>query len=127
MVPNSVPAVTAPIVARITGATDRFDIAAAAAQTVVESPSSGPMASLTAGIGLALMAVHSNALVTVKKQYGNLESIRGTLAPRGPGLAIDRILGLTVNGESRAYPIRMMTYHHIANDQLGGVPVLVTF
>ena len=39
----------------------------------------------------------------------------------------DRILGLTVNGESRAYPLRMMTYHHIANDQLGGVPVLVTF
>ena len=39
----------------------------------------------------------------------------------------DRVLGLTVNGESRAYPIRMMTYHHVANDEIGGVPVLVTF
>ncbi len=39
----------------------------------------------------------------------------------------DRVLGLTVNGESRAYPIRMLTYHHVANDEIGGVPVLVTF
>ena len=39
----------------------------------------------------------------------------------------DRVLGLTVNGESRAYPINMMTFHHVANDVLGGLPVLVTF
>ncbi len=39
----------------------------------------------------------------------------------------DRVLGLTVNGESRAYPINMMTFHHVANDVVGGQPVLVTF
>ena len=39
----------------------------------------------------------------------------------------DRVLGLTVGGESRAYPISMMTFHHVANDVLGGLPVLVTF
>ena len=39
----------------------------------------------------------------------------------------DRVLGLTVGGESRAYPISMMTFHHVANDELGGLPVLVTF
>ena len=39
----------------------------------------------------------------------------------------DRVLGLTVNGESRAYPINMMTFHHVANDVVGGLPVLVTF
>ena len=39
----------------------------------------------------------------------------------------DRVLGLTVNGESRAYPINMMTFHHVANDVVGGEPVLVTF
>ena len=37
------------------------------------------------------------------------------------------VLGLTLNGESRAYPIRMTWYHHIINDELGGIPVLVTF
>ena len=39
----------------------------------------------------------------------------------------DRVLGLAVGGESRAYPISMMTFHHVANDELGGLPVLVTF
>ena len=39
----------------------------------------------------------------------------------------DRVLGLTIEGESRAYPFRMMTYHHIANDTIAGRPVLVTF
>ena len=39
----------------------------------------------------------------------------------------DRVLGLTVNGESRAYPVNMMTFHHVANDVVGGSPVLVTF
>lgn len=39
----------------------------------------------------------------------------------------DRVLGLTANGESRAYPINMMTFHHVANDVVGGLPVLVTF
>jgi hypothetical protein len=39
----------------------------------------------------------------------------------------DRVLGLEVGGESRAYPINMMTFHHVANDELGGLPVLVTF
>jgi hypothetical protein len=41
--------------------------------------------------------------------------------------AEDRVLGITINGESRAYPLRMMTYHHIANDVLGGRPILITF
>ena len=39
----------------------------------------------------------------------------------------DRVLGVTVNGESRAYPVSMMTFHHVANDIVGGEPVLVTF
>ena len=39
----------------------------------------------------------------------------------------DRVLGVTVAGESRAYPINMMTYHHVANDEIGGEPVLITF
>ena len=41
--------------------------------------------------------------------------------------ADDLVLGLTVAGESRAYPIRMMTYHHIANDTIAGRPILITF
>ncbi len=41
--------------------------------------------------------------------------------------AEDLVLGLTIAGESRAYPISMMTYHHIVNDTIGGRPILITF
>ncbi len=37
------------------------------------------------------------------------------------------VLGAIQNGETRAYPIFMMTFHHVANDILGGEPYLATF
>ncbi len=41
--------------------------------------------------------------------------------------ADDVILGVTIDGDSRAYPIRMMTFHHIVNDSFDGRPILITF
>ena len=37
------------------------------------------------------------------------------------------VLGVTFNGESRAYPIRIMNWHEIVNDQVGGVSILVSY
>ena len=37
------------------------------------------------------------------------------------------VIGLTVNGESRAYPLRILMWHEIVNDSVGGVPVTVTY
>ena len=34
---------------------------------------------------------------------------------------------VTLNGESRAYPLLVMQCHEIANDTLGGVPIAVTY
>jgi len=39
----------------------------------------------------------------------------------------EEVLGLTVNGASRAYPARFIAWHHIVNDVLGGKPVAVTY
>jgi len=39
----------------------------------------------------------------------------------------DRVVGLTVGGESRAYPLSLLNAHEIVNDTLGGVPIAVTF
>jgi hypothetical protein len=39
----------------------------------------------------------------------------------------DVVLGMTINGESRAYPLRIMNWHEIVNDTLGGRRILVTF
>ena len=37
------------------------------------------------------------------------------------------VLGMEWEGETRAYPVRMLTFHHIVNDTVGGRPFLVTF
>ena len=37
------------------------------------------------------------------------------------------VVGLVVNGEARAYPLRILTWHEIVNDVIGGVPVAVTY
>ncbi len=39
----------------------------------------------------------------------------------------DIVMGIEWNGEARAYPINQMAYHHIANDTVGGEPLLVTY
>ena len=39
----------------------------------------------------------------------------------------DLVLGLEWEGEARAYPIRMLTFHHIVNDEIAGRPFLVTY
>jgi len=39
----------------------------------------------------------------------------------------DRVLGVEVNGEAAAYPIRQMAYHHLLHDVVGGVGVVATY
>ncbi len=39
----------------------------------------------------------------------------------------DRVIGVVVNGEARAYPMRVLNWHEIVNDTLGGVPIAVTY
>lgn len=39
----------------------------------------------------------------------------------------DRVLGLSLNGVTRAYPIRILNYHEIVNDVVSGEPVVITF
>ncbi|MCP5098651.1 MAG: DUF3179 domain-containing protein, partial [Chloroflexi bacterium] len=37
------------------------------------------------------------------------------------------VIALEINGDARAYPIHVLTWHEIANDTVGDVPVVVTF
>ncbi len=39
----------------------------------------------------------------------------------------DRVLGISLEGEARAYPIRILNWHEIVNDQIGSVKLAVTF
>ncbi|NBC34067.1 MAG: DUF3179 domain-containing protein [Alphaproteobacteria bacterium] len=53
-------------------------------------------------------------------QFTSLESA-DDLAPTEP------VMGLEINGDARAYPLRILIWHEIVNDEVGGVPVAVTY
>jgi len=37
------------------------------------------------------------------------------------------VVSLTIDGDARAYPLRVLTWHEIVNDVVGGMPVAVTY
>jgi Protein of unknown function (DUF3179) len=39
----------------------------------------------------------------------------------------DLVLGLNIHGDIRAYPLSILVWHEIVNDEVGGVPVAVTY
>ena len=39
----------------------------------------------------------------------------------------ERVLGLSINGDQRAYPLNLLSRHEIVNATVGGVPVAVTW
>ena len=41
--------------------------------------------------------------------------------------AKEMIMAVGFGGDSRAYPISQMAYHHVLNDVVGGVPIVVTY
>jgi len=53
----------------------------------------------------------------------NFEAVQYVLdlQPQSP------IISLEINGDSRAYPLEVLTRHEIVNDVVGGVPVAVTY
>lgn len=39
----------------------------------------------------------------------------------------DRVIGVHIAGEARAYPLRLMRWHEVVNDTVGGEPLAVTY
>ncbi len=48
-------------------------------------------------------------------------------ATQAPLLDEELVMGLTFDDESKAYPITVLRHREIVNDQLGGIPILVTW
>ena len=40
---------------------------------------------------------------------------------------VEPVVALEIDGDARAYPLQILTWHEIVNDSVGGVPVAVTF
>lgn len=41
--------------------------------------------------------------------------------------AEDMVLAVENNGEAVAYPVRLMAYHHVVGDTVGGTPIVATY
>ena len=39
----------------------------------------------------------------------------------------DMVLAVRNNGEAASYPVRLMAYHHVVHDTVGGVPIVATY
>jgi hypothetical protein len=39
----------------------------------------------------------------------------------------DIVMAVESNGEAAAYPVRLMAYHHLAQDTVGGTPIVATY
>ncbi len=72
----------------------------------------------------ALPALNDPALLT-KAQATQLNAAR-----RDSGGFIENaseVIGVTIHGQARAYPIAILNWHAVVNDTLGGVPIAVTY
>jgi hypothetical protein len=54
-------------------------------------------------------------------QFINQDEAKPWLADNEP------VIALEIDGDARAYPLRILTWHEIVNDTVSGVPVAVTF
>jgi len=92
-VASTAPAFVLPLVARVTGAPDRFDVAKAAAETTLSSPNATPVVIRFANMGLGLMAFLQGDVEEARERYTAAESGSGThMAPAF--MAGDHLLGL---------------------------------
>ncbi len=73
---------------------------------------------------LAAVSAWINPYEHMFHPFGEPHYIAARLASVDPG---DMVMAVTLGGESRAYPIREMGYHHIVNDRLHGLPMVVTY
>lgn len=115
---------------------------------------SAPLETIFLGLWLALAAAPASAgpvdwinefpLTDIAKRSINLTEIRSDGATRdsippindpkfvpisqvrGVG-DLEPVISLTIGRDSRAYPLRILLWHEIVNDVVGGIPVLITY
>jgi hypothetical protein len=39
----------------------------------------------------------------------------------------DQVIGVVINGDARAYPLRIMSWHELVNDRIGDLSILVSW
>jgi hypothetical protein len=93
----------------------------------------GPSRALTAGWSTDFRR-HSVPLSELQSGGTGKDGIRALDRPKLVAVedvdfleAREPVIELVVDGDARAYPIQILIWHEIVNDEVGGVPVAVTF
>jgi hypothetical protein len=69
-------------------------------------------------------------MITILGRDGIPAILDPVFASRGAETKMDpseRVIGVSINGENRAYPINLMSRHEIVNDTVGGMAIAVTW
>jgi hypothetical protein len=82
---------------------------------------------LVPAMGITVLSAASSWINPYEKMFHPVGEPRFLAANLTTIDANDMVIALTLSGESRAYPIREMGYHHIVNDRLHGLPIVVTY
>ena len=82
--------------------------------------------------GLALVFLGAAAWLSHVNIFEKMFSPLGDARFAAAGAAdwvgtVDPVLAVDHDGDSAAYPVRQLAYHHIVQDVVGGVPVAVTY
>jgi hypothetical protein len=82
---------------------------------------------LVPAVGITILAAVSTWINPYEKMFhplGEPTYLAANLAAIEPN---DMVIAVTLGEESRAYPIREMGYHHVVNDRLHQLPIVVTY
>ncbi len=70
-------------------------------------------------------------IITILGRDGIPAILDPIFAGRAAGFAqmdpLERVMGVSINGESRAYPLNLLSRHEIVNDTVGGKAIAVTW
>jgi hypothetical protein len=61
------------------------------------------------------------------KLFDELRNKNFAIARAGKNVRDKTVLGVSINGESKAYPIEIISYHHCVEDTIGGEAIIITY
>jgi hypothetical protein len=79
---------------------------------------------------LVVLAIAAAALTHVnvfEQMFHPIDQVQMVAGAQAKLETDDMVLAVRVGGQARAYPVRMMAYHHIVNDWVGGIPLVGTY
>jgi len=82
---------------------------------------------LVPAMGVTILAAVSTWINPYEHMFHPIGEPRYLAANLATVDANDMVIAVALGNESRAYPIREMGYHHIVNDRLHGLPIVVTY